>query len=153
VPIPQSSEASTTSDVAKSSAVASATSSDAATCVEAVRGPSKSADPSKFWQLTVDNIAGYVAADAALAARVGPADSKASWTADEIGDGNINFVFVVKGPTGTLLIKQGLPYVRSVGKSWPLTQVCPHLLHLSTAGRKKYDVRGVGEQRGSADTI
>ena len=41
----------------------------------------------------------------------------------EVGDGNINFVYIVKGPTGAVCLKQGLPFVRIAGDSWPLTQV------------------------------
>ena len=41
----------------------------------------------------------------------------------EVGDGNINFVYIVEGPTGALCVKQSLPFVRCVGDSWPLTQV------------------------------
>jgi hypothetical protein len=44
----------------------------------------------------------------------------------EVGDGNINFVYIVKGPKGALCLKQGLPFVR-IAQDWPLTQVpCPH---------------------------
>jgi 5-methylthioribose kinase len=40
----------------------------------------------------------------------------------EIGDGNINYVYIVEGPTGRkLIIKQALPYVRCVGESWPMS--------------------------------
>lgn len=39
-----------------------------------------------------------------------------------MGDGNINFVFIVEGPSGALCIKQALPFVRCVGESWPLSQ-------------------------------
>lgn len=40
----------------------------------------------------------------------------------EVGDGNLNFVYIVEGPTGSkLVVKQALPYVRCVGESWPLT--------------------------------
>lgn len=42
------------------------------------------------------------------------------WKADEIGDGNLNLVFIVKGHKGSLIVKQALPYVRLVGDSWPL---------------------------------
>jgi 5-methylthioribose kinase len=50
-----------------------------------------------------------VAADAALLAR-------------EVGDGNLNLVFIVSGDDGSsAVIKQALPYVRLVGESWPLT--------------------------------
>lgn len=40
----------------------------------------------------------------------------------EVGDGNINFVYILEGPLGALCLKQALPYVRVVGESWPLTQ-------------------------------
>lgn len=40
----------------------------------------------------------------------------------QVGDGNINFVFIVEGPAGALCVKQALPFVRCVGESWPLTQ-------------------------------
>eukprot|EP00210_Caulerpa_lentillifera_P006958 g6653.t1 len=41
----------------------------------------------------------------------------------EIGDGNINFVFLVEGPLNNgVIIKQGLPYIRIIGESWKLTQ-------------------------------
>ncbi len=54
----------------------------------------------------------------AVAARVGP-DSKA-WKVREVGDGNLNLVFIVEGPKGSVVVKQALPYVRLVGESWPL---------------------------------
>ena len=41
----------------------------------------------------------------------------------EVGDGNLNFVYVVEGPAGSLCVKQAPPFVRVVGESWPLTQV------------------------------
>ncbi len=43
-----------------------------------------------------------------------------AWTVREVGDGNLNLVFIVKGPKGGLVVKQALPYVRMVGESWPL---------------------------------
>ena len=42
---------------------------------------------------------------------------------EEVGDGNINFVYILEGPAGALCVKQALPFVRVVGESWPLTQV------------------------------
>ncbi len=42
------------------------------------------------------------------------------WSVREIGDGNLNLVFVVCGPSGSVIVKQALPYVRLVGDSWPL---------------------------------
>ena len=43
-----------------------------------------------------------------------------SWTITEVGDGNLNLVFIVKGGRGGVAVKQALPYVRLVGESWPL---------------------------------
>jgi 5-methylthioribose kinase len=42
------------------------------------------------------------------------------WGAEEVGDGNLNLVFIVKSPTSSIIVKQALPYVRLVGDSWPL---------------------------------
>ncbi|MBG0831329.1 S-methyl-5-thioribose kinase [Planomonospora sp. ID67723] len=55
----------------------------------------------------------------AVAARLGgrPGD----WRVREIGDGNVNYVFEVRGPAGRICVKQAMPYVRVVGESWPLT--------------------------------
>jgi 5-methylthioribose kinase len=44
----------------------------------------------------------------------------AHWKVQEIGDGNLNLVFIVEGPQGSAIVKQALPYVRLVGDSWPL---------------------------------
>ena len=44
-----------------------------------------------------------------------------SWTASEIGDGNVNMIFRLVGPRGQVLIKQAVPYLRCVGESWPLS--------------------------------
>ncbi len=53
----------------------------------------------------------------AITKRIG---NPASWSVREVGDGNLNLVFIVKGETGTIIVKQALPYVRLVGDSWPL---------------------------------
>ena len=44
-----------------------------------------------------------------------------NWEVKEVGDGNLNLVFIVTGRKGIIVIKQALPYVRVVGESWPLT--------------------------------
>lgn len=44
-----------------------------------------------------------------------------AWVVDEIGDGNVNMIFRLGGPSGQLLIKQAVPYLRCVGESWPLS--------------------------------
>lgn len=43
------------------------------------------------------------------------------WRVREIGDGNLNLVFVVEGARGALIVKQALPYARVVGEGWPLS--------------------------------
>lgn len=43
-----------------------------------------------------------------------------AWRVSEVGDGNLNLVFIVEGPAGSVIVKQALPYVRLVGDSWPL---------------------------------
>ncbi len=43
--------------------------------------------------------------------------------ADEIGDGNLNFVYLVKSienPSKALIVKQAVPYLRCVGEEFPL---------------------------------
>jgi 5-methylthioribose kinase len=54
---------------------------------------------------------------AVLRDRVGPAES---WQVREVGDGNLNLVFIVTGSVGSAVVKQALPYVRLVGESWLL---------------------------------
>eukprot|EP01032_Pedospumella_encystans_P025258 gene25258-28555_t len=40
----------------------------------------------------------------------------------EVGDGNLNYVYLIEGLGGAkLVVKQALPYVRCVGESWPMT--------------------------------
>ena len=62
-----------------------------------------------------------------LAARLGGieavrsrAGDPSAWTVREVGDGNLNLVFIIDGPDGSVIVKQALPYVRLVGESWPL---------------------------------
>ncbi len=43
-----------------------------------------------------------------------------SWRIREVGDGNLNLVFIVEGARDGVVVKQALPYVRLVGESWPL---------------------------------
>jgi 5-methylthioribose kinase len=52
-----------------------------------------------------------------------------NWSIREVGDGNLNLVFIVKGPTGGVCVKQALPYVRLVGESWPLPIDRAHFEH------------------------
>ena len=42
------------------------------------------------------------------------------WRVREVGDGNLNLVFIVEGPRGGVVVKQAVPYLRLVGEAWPL---------------------------------
>lgn len=66
--------------------------------------------------LATDTLPRRLAHVAALTDRLGPPEG---WQVEEVGDGNLNLVFIVRG-TGALVVKQALPYVRLVGESWPL---------------------------------
>ena len=54
-----------------------------------------------------------------IRARLGGEPS--SWRLREVGDGNLNLVFLIDGPAGAVCVKQALPYVRAAGPSWPLS--------------------------------
>ena len=43
------------------------------------------------------------------------------WRIREVGDGNLNLVFIVEGVLGSVCVKQALPYVRAAGPSWPMS--------------------------------
>lgn len=64
------------------------------------------------------SVAPFLASVPAIAALLGGAPD--GWTVREVGDGNLNLVFLVTGPEGGVAAKQALPYVRMVGESWPL---------------------------------
>src|SRR5215510_3064775 len=55
----------------------------------------------------------------------------ALWRIEEVGDGNLSLVFLVRGPAGSLCAKQALPYVRLVGESWPLPLSRAHYEYLA----------------------
>jgi 5-methylthioribose kinase len=71
----------------------------------------------------------YLARLPEVAARLGGAP--ASWSISEVGDGNLNLVFIVKGAAGGIAVKQALPYVRLVGESWPLPLSRSHYENLA----------------------
>lgn len=69
--------------------------------------------------LTVDTVADYIRTVPTLADLIDPDDLV---SVDEIGDGNLNLVFVAKDSAGRgLCLKQSLPYVRMTGPDWPMT--------------------------------
>jgi 5-methylthioribose kinase len=44
-----------------------------------------------------------------------------TWRVREVGDGNLNLVFIVEGRAGSVCVKQALPYVRVAGPGWPMS--------------------------------
>ena len=73
---------------------------------------------SEFLALDTGSLPKRLGGLAVLQQRVGP--DAAAWAVREVGDGNLNLVFIVEGPLGAAVVKQALPYVRLVGDSWPL---------------------------------
>ncbi|MFT5896088.1 MAG: 5-methylthioribose kinase, partial [bacterium] len=68
--------------------------------------------------LTLESLAKRLGQLEAVTSRLGPDYNQ--WTVQEVGDGNLNLVFIVVGLKGSVIVKQALPYVRLVGDSWPL---------------------------------
>jgi 5-methylthioribose kinase len=48
-------------------------------------------------------------------------------SADEVGDGNLNAVFRVRGLRSSVIVKQALPYLKVAGRQWPLTRERAHI--------------------------
>ncbi|MFA6155986.1 S-methyl-5-thioribose kinase [Mesorhizobium sp.] len=71
-----------------------------------------------FEALSVETLATRLGTNEALGAMIGR--DTGAWRVREVGDGNLNLVFIVEGGSGSAVIKQALPYVRLVGDSWPL---------------------------------
>jgi 5-methylthioribose kinase len=71
-----------------------------------------------YFPLSETTAASFLASIPAVADRLG--GSPADWQVKEVGDGNLNLVFLVTGPQGGVAAKQALPYVRMIGESWPL---------------------------------
>ena len=75
-------------------------------------------DAVSFEALSTDTLAARLGDLPALRARLG--EDASAWRVREVGDGNLNLVFIVEGEKGGVIVKQALPYVRLVGESWPL---------------------------------
>jgi 5-methylthioribose kinase len=68
---------------------------------------------------TTGSLRHYLAATPGVGRKLG--GSPDQWRVREVGDGNLNLVFLVTGPGGAVVVKQALPYLRCVGEGWPLT--------------------------------
>jgi 5-methylthioribose kinase len=93
------------------------------------RGSSPDAEQDEYRILQESGLRDYLAAIPEVAARLG--GEAAAWTIVEVGDGNLNLVFIVKGAAGGVAVKQALPYVRLVGESWPLPLSRSHYEYLA----------------------
>jgi 5-methylthioribose kinase len=69
--------------------------------------------------LTAETLPSRLGELAVMRERVGAASAR--WEVREVGDGNLNLVFVVKGDQGSVVVKQALPYFRLAGERWPLS--------------------------------
>lgn len=74
--------------------------------------------PKDFLALTPESLPKRLVTLAALTRTLGSDSS--IWRVREVGDGNLNLVFIVESDLGSVVVKQALPYVRLVGESWPL---------------------------------
>ncbi len=68
-----------------------------------------------------DSVADYLRSIPAVDTVLGSGDLDI----DEVGDGNLNFVYKVRNsqdPTRSVVLKQAVPYLRMVGEEWPLSR-------------------------------
>jgi len=75
--------------------------------------------PATYRMLATDSIPAFLASRPEIRALLGGRPE--SWRVREVGDGNLNLVFIVQGAEGSVCVKQALPYVRVAGASWPMT--------------------------------
>ncbi|HHW82218.1 MAG TPA: S-methyl-5-thioribose kinase [Actinomycetales bacterium] len=69
--------------------------------------------------LTVEEVPEYIRNHPRLSQHL---DANNLASVNEIGDGNLNLVFIAKDTAGRgLVLKQALPYVRMTGEGWPMT--------------------------------
>lgn len=80
--------------------------------------------PINYREQSCESLPGYLAEHASHVLEKLGTDSATEISCIEMGDGNLNLVFIVtntKVPTNQVIVKQALPYVRSIGEAWPLT--------------------------------
>ncbi|RVW49632.1 Methylthioribose kinase [Vitis vinifera] len=75
---------------------------------------------SGFRSLDDKSLIEYIKATPALSSKL--ANQLDGLQIKEVGDGNLNFVYIVISSTGSFVIKQALPYIRCIGESWPMTK-------------------------------
>jgi len=80
--------------------------------------------PSGYTEQTVSSLPTYLAQSTPETMKILGVDSGEDLECVEMGDGNLNLVFIVTNKSDRskqVIVKQSLPYVRCVGESWPLT--------------------------------
>ncbi|EPS60755.1 hypothetical protein M569_14047, partial [Genlisea aurea] len=75
-----------------------------------------------FRPLNENLLVEYLNATPVLAAKLGLDGELDSLQIKEVGDGNLNFVYIVQGPRASVVVKQALPFIRCIGESWPMTK-------------------------------
>src|SRR5215472_12090485 len=75
--------------------------------------------PSTYRILDTDSVPALIGSLPGIREQLGGAPQ--TWRVHEVGDGNLNLVFIVQGAEGSVCVKQALPYVRAAGTSWPMT--------------------------------
>lgn len=75
--------------------------------------------PPTYRSLDSDTVAPFIESLPEVRALLGGRPE--TWRVQEVGDGNLNLVFIVRGTDGSVCVKQALPYVRCAGASWPMT--------------------------------
>src|ERR1700722_17053827 len=75
--------------------------------------------PEGYVAHTINSLPAYLAAAPGIGRKLG--GNPQGWQVCEVGDGNLNLVFIVTGSKGAVVVKQALPYLRCVGEGWPLT--------------------------------
>lgn len=73
--------------------------------------------PENYQIHTVETLPYYLAERVDINLLSGTPDE---WVVQEVGDGNLNLVFIVSSNDRKLVVKQAVPYVRAAGESWPL---------------------------------
>jgi enolase-phosphatase E1 len=100
------------------------------------RPPARGGPAASYAALSAETVRHYLADRDDIAARLG--GTPRQWSTREVGDGNLNLVFIVEGPAGSVVVKQALPYVRLVGESWPLPLSRSHFEYLALLEQGKW---------------
>ncbi|XP_061373877.1 methylthioribose kinase [Gastrolobium bilobum] len=75
---------------------------------------------SEFRPLDEKTLIEYIKSVPAISSKLGNKFDDLS--VKEVGDGNLNFVYIIVNSAGSIVIKQALPYIRCIGESWPMTK-------------------------------